>query len=339
MNKLLIIAGPTATGKTNLALKLACELEGEIVSADSRQVYQGMDIVTGKDLPLASKFKSQNSRLGIKTKKFQLGYYLFEKVPVWLLDIVEPDQKFSAADYCQLAWKVIEDIWQRGKLPIVVGGTGFYIKALLERIETIGIGPDWKLREELQSCTVAELQRILENVDPERSRRMNESDRQNPRRLIRAVEVALASQKGEIKNKKEKLGIQALDRLIIGLMAPYPLLYQRIDQRVEERLKKGAEEEIKKLFDKEYNWGNSVLGSTIGYRQWQPYFEAKASKEMVVQKWKYAEHDYARRQMTWFKKSFRQFGGKWFDISQKAWDQKVEKLVKAWYNLKDAQKD
>jgi tRNA dimethylallyltransferase len=231
MEKLLIICGPTATGKTNLGIKLAKKLGGEIVSADSRQVYRGMDIITGKEV-----------NFEIKT---------------WLIDLVNPDEKFNVADYYGLAWKVIEDIWKRGKLPIVVGGTGFYFKALLEGIGTMGVGPDWELRKQLTNYSINELTNYLDKIDPERSRRMNESDRKNPRRLIRAIEV-VRSGKGQMVNDKCK--VANVNKYIIGLRALSEVLYKRIDQRVEERVKMGAEEEIKKLISEGYNWENSVMG-------------------------------------------------------------------------------
>ncbi|TSC54145.1 MAG: tRNA isopentenyltransferase MiaA, partial [Microgenomates group bacterium LiPW_16] len=120
-----------------LGIRLAKKLNGEIVSADSRQVYIGMDIGTGKDLPVNSKLKTQNSKL---------GYYLIDGIPVWMVDVITPAQEFSVAQYVDLARKAIEDIWNRKKLPIMVGGTGFYIKAIVDGIETMGVPPDWELR-------------------------------------------------------------------------------------------------------------------------------------------------------------------------------------------------
>jgi tRNA dimethylallyltransferase len=300
MNKILVIVGPTAIGKTGLGIKLAHQFKGEIISADSRQVYKGMDIITGKDLS--------------------------GEVKTWLLDVVTPDQKFSVADYYELAWKAIEDIWSRGKLPIVVGGTGFYIKALIEGIGTLGIKPDWELRKKLADCSINQLMDYLNKIDPERSQKMNESDRKNPRRIVRAIEVALKLKTENLKQNTNNY--YEIDKLMIGLTAPNEILYQRIDQRVEERVNAGAEEEIKKLLDKGYTWENSVLGQTIGYCEWQEYFEGKDSSETVIQKWKFAEHDYARRQMTWFRKNQ---SINWFDITSVGWQERVEKLVKDWY--------
>ena len=154
MNKLLIICGPTATGKTSLGIKLARKFNGEIVSADSRQVYKGMDVATGKDLPVGSKYQVSS----IKYQKIRAGYYLFEGIPVWMLDVVEPNQEFSVAQYIDLGQKVMVDIWRRKKAPIVVGGTGFYIKGLIDGIETLGVEPNWELRNRLEKLTTIRTQ-------------------------------------------------------------------------------------------------------------------------------------------------------------------------------------
>jgi len=326
--KLLVICGPTATGKTSLGIELAKKFNGEVVSADSRQVYKEMDIGTGKDI---GNVKCQMSNVkSISNDKLQIGYYEIEGVKVWLYDVVEPDYRFSVADWVKCAEVVIKDIWGRGKLPILVGGTGFYIKALIDGIESLGIPPDWELRKELSNYQIIELSNLLKKLDPEKWKKMNQSDRNNPRRLIRAIEIAKKIPNSPPKTagppSAEKLKINNL--LVIGLRAPYRLLYQRIDQRVEERVEKGIIEEIQKLIKKGYNWENSALGATIGYKEWRPFFEGKASKEEIIQRWKFAEHAYARRQMTWFKKNKRIC---WFDIYQKNWQYKVEESVEDWY--------
>ncbi len=345
--KLLVICGPTASGKTALAIKLARQFNGELISADSRQVYQGMDIGTGKDLSRNSKFQIPNSKLKLKTKNHKIGYYLIQKIPVWLLDVVKPDYRFSAGDYVMAARPVIQDIWQRGKLAIVVGGTGFYIKALIGGMETLGVEPDWELRQKLFNCSIVQLFNCLKKADPERLKKMNQSDRNNPRRLIRAIEVArkIKNLKFKIKNCNLKFKIDKL--LMIGLKAPRAVLDQRINQRVKERVKQGAAEEIKRLLALGYDWDNSVLGETIGYQQFRLYFEDRINLAEAVKKWQTAEHQYARRQMTWFKKTLRQTSavssaesaqGEWFDITDDAWQKKVVKLIKTWYSKINAEK-
>lgn len=328
MKKVLVICGPTATGKTVLGIKLAKKFNGEMISADSRQIYRGMNIGTGKELPAHVKFKIENLKFG-QRRNFRVGYYIVGGVGVWLYDVVAPDQPFSAADYRQIAWPVMEDIWRRGKLPLVVGGTGFYIKSLLRGFDSEGIPPDWALRKQLGRWTAAQLARRLRELSPARWGRMNESDRQNPRRLIRAIELGSRVQRAGFRgeNKKENVltsSPYALPPLYIGLTAPHPYLYQRIDQRVEEMMGEGLLAEVEDLVQR-YGWTAPGLNG-IGYRQFCPYFEGKESLAVCVQKVKYATHAYARRQMTWFK---REPDVVWFDVSQPGFDEQALKLVKS----------
>src|SRR4030043_1021657 len=190
MKKLLVICGPTATGKTSLALSLARKFNGESVSADSRQVYKGMDIGTGKDLPKNSKFQISKSKMGFKN--LNLGFYTLSGVRLWGYDLVEPTQDFSVAHYIKIAQKIIENIHKRGKLPILVGGAGLYIKGVVDGIDTADIKRNIKVRKDLEGKTNCDLYALLLNVDIERALRMNESDRKNPRRLVRAIEISLS---------------------------------------------------------------------------------------------------------------------------------------------------
>ncbi len=277
MSKLLIVCGPTATGKTALAVQLAKKFNGELVSADSRQVYRGMDIGTGKD-----------------REKID--------VPIFLYDVVNPDEEFSVNHYMRLANHVIGDIVKRKKLPIVVGGTGLYINALIYPPETMNIPPDKKLRKKLKQASVASLQ---EMVGLTILQSMNQSDRQNPRRLMRKIEIARAK-------KALPKPVQMFDYLVIGLTAALPVLYKRIDQRVDERLRQGMEGEVETLVAK---YGRDIPAmSALGYRS--------------LERWKLDEHAYARRQLTWFRKVK---DIRWFDITEAQWKRKVEALVRAWY--------
>jgi tRNA dimethylallyltransferase len=332
MNKLLVVCGPTATGKTALAIKLAKRFAGELVNADSRQVYRGMDIGTGKDLPASSKFKVQSSKLGIKREEYQVGYYLISGVPIWLLDVVWPDYRFSVADYIRVATPVVKDIWQRKKLPILVGGTGFYLQGLLEGVGTAGIVPDWSLRNRLEKLTVAQLQEQAGRISPDRFNRMNQSDQHNPRRLIRAVEVASIGKENSEFEKVGGLSLLKEQVFWLGLTAPLESLDQKIIQRIEKRLELGLKEEIEKLL-KRFDFDNSVLGETIAYRQWREYFQAPLAQRNqiladVVGRWERAERQYARRQITWFKKN-KQIN--WFSVDKIGWLPMVVKEVNQWY--------
>ena len=352
MNKLLVICGPTAIGKTSLGIKLAKKFNGEIVSADSRQVYKGMDIGTGKDLSVNSKFEILSSkqirnstlpagRQEFEIRNYQIGYYVVDGVRVWLYDVVEPDYQFSMADYIKCAQVVINHIWKRGKLSVLVGGTGLYIKGVVDGIGTMGIKPDFRLREKFRNLEIEKLQEKLKKFDPERWERMNESDRQNPQRLVRAIEIALQirNSKFEISNKLKILNskFKTNNTLWIALTAPNTVLYERIDKRVDERVKQGIIKEIEGLLKKGYAWENSALGATMGYKKWQDCFAGSRFKvqgsriKEVIQKWKYNEHAYARRQMTWFRKDKRI---QWIDIDEKGWQNKVGKLVNKWHKRK-----
>ena len=306
--KLFIICGPTATGKTELGVRLARKFNGEMVSADSRQVYKGMDIGTGKDLSV------------------------YGDVPVHMLDVASPKKSFSVAQYSELASKALRDIWSRGKLPILVGGTGLYIKALVDGIGTLNIPPSEQLRKEYDGKTVSELFGILAALNPKKARSINESDRKNPRRLIRAIEIVKWNIEYGIANVEEN----KKDILMIGLSASPEVLRQKIDIRINGWVKEGAQDEVKKLIAEGMSWNSQAINA-IGYREWKPYFEGKSDKrsltlrdkEKVISEWKKNEWRYAKRQLTWFKKDKRV---NWFSIEDPNWVQSVEKKVRQWYN-------
>ncbi|OGV88612.1 tRNA (adenosine(37)-N6)-dimethylallyltransferase MiaA [Microgenomates group bacterium RBG_19FT_COMBO_39_10] len=303
MKKLLIICGLTATGKTALAVRLSRKFKVELISADSRQIYQGLDIGTGKDHPKAIK--------------------------IHLINIIKPNQEFSVSQYYRLVWQAIKKIWKKNKLPILVGGTGFYIKAVIDGLATKDIPPSPRIREGMKDWSSQKLYQYLEELDPIKTASLNQSDRRNPRRLIRAIEiVAWKKENPEWQPKKH----QQPSVLFIGLKTDYQKIYQRIDKRVEERIKKGAEKEVKKLIDQGYSWDLPAMNA-MGYLQWKPFFEGKVDRETVIECWQMAEHAFARRQMTWFKKDKRI---DWFDINQKGWENRVEDLVKKWYSKSDA---
>jgi len=297
MNKVLIICGPTAVGKTSLALELAKKFNGELLSADSRQVYKGMDIITGKDLP----------KDGTK---------------IYLTDLVFPNQDFNIAQWRKEALKVIEKLHSENKLPIVVGGTGFYIKALIGNIETINIPQNKNLRKQLKGKTVLKLFEILTGINPVKAAQMNQSDKNNPRRLVRAIEVAQSTHDNSPENLPD------FEYLIIGLSAPLEVLLNKIDDRVVERVKSGAVNEVENLLKIGLSWDTQSM-SAVGYKQFRDYFEKNSSLKEIVDRWKKAEHQYAKKQLTWFKKHK---DINWFDVTDCDWKYKVEKLVQTWYN-------
>jgi len=295
MNKLLIICGPTATGKTSLGIHLAKKFNGEIISADSRHVYRGLNIITGKD-------KSKD-------------------IPVHLIDIVDPDYIYNLGEYRTLALKVINEIHQKNKLSIIVGGTGLYIHSILKPLEDINIPPNEKLRKELNSLTKQQLQRLFSRLNKSWYESMNYSDKNNPRRLIRAIEISLS------KEKNQKINLPSFNTLIIGLAGSSEFINKKIDKRVEERLKNGALEEAEDILKKYKNPSLPAISST-GVRQLKEFIENKISLIEAIKKWKLAEYQYAKRQMTWFKK---EKDVNWFDIQNKDHISQIEDMVSKWY--------
>lgn len=328
MNKLVVICGPTATGKTGLGIRLAKEFEGEIISADSRQVYRGMDIGTGKDIA------SGVWRTVRKGKERESGgYWEVEGVPVHLLDVVSPNEEFSVAHYYRLAWREIKNLWRKGKLPILVGGTGFYIRAVVDGVGTKDIPRNLEVRTRIMDWSAENLFNHLTKLDSERAALMNQSDRNNPRRLVRAIEVAIFRKENPSWQPPRHRKPEAL---FIGLRTADEILDRRIEARVKGRLEEGLEDEIKTLLNQGYTWESSALNDTLAYKEWRSFFEGEETREEVIDRWQTDESQYARRQMTWFKKDKRI---NWFDISQKRWQDRVVKLVKEWLAKKDAQKD
>ena len=320
--KVLIICGPTATGKTRFGLQMAKKFKGEIVSADSRQVYVGMDIVTGKDLP--SNLKSQISNL--KWRDRNLGFYEIGGIKVWLYDVVSPNEPFNVAFWKECADIVIADIRSRDSLPVVVGGTGLYLKSLTHSLSQISVPPHQILRTQLAAKSAKYLFNYLNKLDPNRASRLNSSDRANPRRLIRAIEIALSSNqpppsllaktRAEGENLREGRGGSYLT---IGLTAPRAELYRRVDLRVDDRLRQGAEAECQRLVSK-YGWDLPSFTAS-GYRA------LRSSEPKTI--WSNLEHAYIRRQLTWFthKPDVR-----WFDITASRWQSRAQELISSWYN-------
>lgn len=272
MNKLLYIVGPTATGKTAYALQFAKEKHGVIINADSRQVYIGMDIGTGKDLPTDP------------------------DAPLFLLyNVIKPNESWSLSHAVHTIRSAVEETWKQGKLPIVVGGTGLYLQSIEHPPASLDVPQNTKLREKLEKKSVEELQQILLNLDEKRFTAMNPSDQKNPRRLIRAVEIA--SQTSQIK----ALPSFVADSQWIGLTAPVQTLQERIIKRVETRLEQGMEQEVHTLMTQYSNWDHLPAFTATGYQEVRAYIEKKIDRNTMIQLWNLHELQYAKRQITWFK--------------------------------------
>lgn len=310
VKKLLVIVGPTATGKTALALELAKKFNGEIISADSRQIYQSMDVGTGKGIQSA----------GFRIKKFKKKWTVND-IPIHLYDVITPDKTFSAAEYQQLAYKVIDQILKRDKLPILVGGTGLYVRAVTEGLKIPKVAPNKKLREHLESRTLTSLLGELQKVDPKTYEKI---DKFNTRRIIRALEIY--HQAGEPASKlKGKFKVK-YDILKVGLTSNRNYLYERADKQADSWFERGFIEEVRNLLKKGYKETFTAMTS-LGYRQVAMFLNQKISLEEAKRRVKWEQHSYIRRQSTWFKK---ETNINWFDIAEVGFKKDIGKLVSKW---------
>jgi tRNA dimethylallyltransferase len=276
-NKIITILGQTSTGKSDFAVEIAKKINGEIISADSRQVYKNMDLGSGKI-----------------TKKEM------KKVPHHLLDIISPKKVFSVSDFQKKASKIIEEIEKRNNTPIICGGTGFYIDAVINNIPIPEVPPNKKLREKLSKKSKEELFKILIKLD---SVRASTIDKNNPVRLIRAIEITKAIGKvpphvGHVeKNNNKKIKV-----LKIGLKIPDEILKEKIKLRLLSRIKKGMIKEIKVLHEnRKISW-KRLESFGLEYRYVSYYLQGKLSKNEMVEKLNTEIWHFAKRQNTWFKR-------------------------------------
>ncbi|MFC1964178.1 tRNA (adenosine(37)-N6)-dimethylallyltransferase MiaA [Chloroflexota bacterium] len=288
MNLLVAIIGPTGVGKSGLGLRLARKFDGEIVSADSRQVYCGMDIGTAKPS---------------REELFQ--------VPHHLIDVINPDEEFSLAQYQQGAYQTIDDIQKRGQIPFLVGGSGLYVWAVIEGWQVPAVPPDHALRRDLElmvdTIGVEGLYGELLRVDPESAEKI---DPRNARRIIRALEVAQKAGK----DSSPQRGKQAppYQTYIIGLTADRSILYQRIDQRVDALVAAGLVAEVEKLRQIGYDFTLPAM-SSIGYRQINQFLKGEMTLVEATDRIKTETHRLARHQNAWFRKDDARIH--WFDIA------------------------
>jgi len=269
--KIIVIIGPTASGKSDLAVRLAKQFNGEIISADSRQVYKGLDIGTGKI-----------------TKKEM------DEIPHFLLNMVSPMKQYSVAEYQRDANTAIVDILQRGKLPIICGGTGFYIDTFVYDSILPDVPPNKVLREMLSKETTANLYEILNQKDPNRAESI---DVHNPRRLVRAIEIAEA-----LGNVPDRIYNSSYISLFIGIEVPMEALKERIHSRLLKRMKGGMVTEVKNLHEKGLTWKRMEdLG--LEYRYLARYLRKTITKDEMLVQLESEIIRYAKRQHTWFKRN------------------------------------
>lgn len=273
--KIVVVLGPTASGKSDLAVTLARKFNGEVISADSRQVYKGLDIGTGKI-----------------TEKEMRG------VPHYLLDVANPKRQFSVAEYQELGRKAIADILSRGKLPIICGGTGFYIDALVHDYALPSVLPNVKLRAKLEKLSTDALFKKLEKLDP---RRAKDIDPHNRRRLVRALEITLSTGKPNPTAAQAQRKKTRYEALKMGIPFPNEILRARIEKRLLARIAQGMVREARRLHASGLSWKRMEdLG--LEYRYLSRYLRGLISKEEMAQKLSTEIWHYAKRQMTWFKR-------------------------------------
>jgi len=270
--KIIVILGQTATGKSDFAVEVAKKINGKIISADSRQVYKGMDLGTGK-----------------VTKKEMEG------IPHFMLDIVSPKNKtFSVSQFQKMANKKIKEILDKKNIPIVCGGTGYYIDSLINSLPFPEVLPNKKLRKELEAKDTTELFEILKKIDKDRAKNI---DTKNRVRLIRAIEIA--KELGKVpKLKKTK---KEYETIKIGLTFPDNELKRRIYERLIKRIKKGMIKEVEKLHESGVSW-KKLESFGLEYRYVSFYLQKKMTKEEMIEKLFSAIWHFAKRQKTWFKR-------------------------------------
>ena len=278
--KVIVICGPTASGKTALSIELAKKINGEIISSDSMQIYKDMDIGTAKP--------SKGEMQGIKH---------------YMLDLVEPDKRYSVADFKKDAEKAIEDILTKGKVPIVVGGTGLYVDSLIYGIEYQELQFDEKYRKELEERVFNEGLEILYNeakqIDPQAMEKISHNDK---KRILRVLEIYKATGKTKTEQEAEsrKNGVK-YDYKVFAINMDREKLYERINKRVDIMIEQGLIQEVENLLKKYTVFPTSMQG--LGYKEVVKYLQGNISKEEMIEKIKMETRRYAKRQITWFKKN------------------------------------
>lgn len=282
---LIAILGPTAVGKSAVALQLAAEWHGEIVSADSRQVYRGMDIGTAK--PRATERRA---------------------VPHHLIDLVNPNESFTLAEYQRLAYAAIAHIHARGNVPFLVGGTGLYVRAVLEGLSIPRVAPHLERRRELEREEAQILYARLQQLDPLAASKI---DPRNKRRVIRALEVCEAA--GKPISELQKLNAPNYRVLRIGLTMPRAELYRRINARVDQMIAEGLIDEVRALLARGYSADLPAM-SGLGYRQIAAYLNGKMSREQAIQLLKRDTRRFVHHQYSWFRLDDPRIH--WFDMTR-----------------------
>lgn len=275
---LIVILGPTASGKTSLSLKIAKEFNGEIISTDSRQIYKGLEI--------GSEAIPEDQR---------------QNIPHHMIGIVTPDKELTLAEYKDLAEEKIKEIRKKGKIPILAGGTGLYISAIIENYDVPRIPPDKKLREKLYKEAEKHgpeyVHKKLQKLDPKAAKKIHPN---NLRYVIRAIEINMKSGKPK-KDTRTKSKTDAAAPFLIGINLPREILYERINKRADDQIERGVIDEVKTVI-KKYGEKDLAAFSSIGLKEYIPYIKNEKTLEECKEILKKNTRNYAKRQMTWFRR-------------------------------------
>lgn len=295
---LAAVVGPTAVGKTSLSINLALQMNGEIISCDSMQIYKHLDIGTAK-----------------------AGERERQQVVHHMVDIIEPDEDFSVADYQGLCKKIILDVNSRGKIPILVGGTGLYYQSVVDDYEFFPMESMQVIRDKWQNIVnekgLFEVYKHLQSIDEEYASKISPNDK---KRIIRALEVYELTGRPFSSLQRKETG--AYNLAVIGLYMERDKLYQRIDLRVDEMVRAGLIEEVQQLKNQGYNLFHNSM-QALGYKQVLYYLGGFISKEDMVNEIKRETRRYAKRQLTWFRKDKRI---KWFNVDDRSDEQLLKKI-------------
>lgn len=295
--KLIAILGPTASGKTALGIEIAKLVGGEVISMDSRMVYKGMDVGTAKP---EGEWKTGEIEIGGRIDQMfgARKQFFVEDVPHWGIDLVEPDQEYSVADFKAYAEKKITEIVKRKHVPILVGGTGLWLSAVIDNLDLSSTPSDEKLRAELEEKSLGDLFHEYKKLDPVGAEQI---DRDNKRRVLRALEVTLLT--GKPFSELQTRGVPKYDVLQIGIAVDREVLNERINDRVDEMIARELVTEVRSLKETHGCTIESMTG--IGYRQVCEFLEGRSSLKDAIEEIKKDTRHYAKRQMTWFKRDER----------------------------------
>lgn len=299
--KVIVICGPTASGKTALSIELAKKINGEIVSADSMQIYKEMNIGSAKP--------TKEERQGIKH---------------YMIDSVSPNERYSVAEYKKQAEQAIEEILQKGKIPIVVGGTGLYVNSLIYGIEYPDTKIDEAYRKQLEEIAQKEgLQKLYEQakkIDPQAMQAISPNDK---KRIIRVLEIYKETGKTKTEQERESRKNEVkYDYFVFAINMERERLYERINKRVDIMLEQGLIQEVQNIISKYSQYPTAM--QALGYKEIKEYLEGKISKEEAIEKIKQETRHYAKRQLTWFRKNKETI---WLDSNKKIEDN-IEKILK-----------